>query len=118
THNGLLSARGRLDFRPSVSQNRGILANRGHPPVLATYRVLVPRVSEVGIDRGGVEVPVVGVPTATLTGWNLRRAPFADGELCELNGMFLPLPRTEAQAKAAGDPRPSLEELYKSHQGY
>jgi hypothetical protein len=75
-------------------------------------------VSEVGIDLGGVEVPVVGVPTATLTGWNLRRAPYADGELCELNGMFLPLPVTKKQAKAAGDPRPSLQELYKSHQGY
>jgi len=52
-----------------------ISTHRRHPPALATYRVLVPRVSEVGIDLGGVEVPVVGVPTATLTGWNLRRAP-------------------------------------------
>jgi hypothetical protein len=33
-----------------------------------------------------VELPVVGVPTATLVGWNLRRAPYAEGELCELNG--------------------------------
>src|SRR3989441_232108 len=118
TYNGLFNALGELDFGPSVSQNRGIITNWGHPPVLATYRVLVPRVSEVGIDLGGVEVPVVGVPTATLTGWNLRRAPYADGELCELNGMFLPLPVTKKQAKAAGDPRPSLQELYKSNQGY
>jgi len=118
TYNGLFNALGELDFGPSVSQNRGIITNWGHPPVLATYRVLVPRVSEVGIDLGGVEVPVVGVPTATLTGWNLRRAPFADGELCELNGMFLPLKVTKAQANKAHDPRPSLQELYKSHEGY
>jgi hypothetical protein len=118
TYNGLFNALGELDFGHSVSQNRGIITNWGHPPVLAAYRVLVPRVSEVGIDLGGVEVPVVGVPTATLTGWNLRRAPYADGELCELNGMFLPLPVTKAQAKAAGDPRPSLQELYRSHRGY
>jgi len=118
TYNGLFNALGELDFGPSVSQNRGIITNWGHPPVLATYRVLVPRVSEVGIDLGGVEVPVVGVPTATLTGWNLRRAPFADGELCELNGMFLPLKVTRAQANKAHDPRPSLQELYKSHEGY
>ena len=118
TYNGLFNALGELDFGPFVSRNRGIITNWGHPPVLAKYRVLVPRVSEVGIDLGGVEVPVVGVPTATLTGWNLRRAPYADGELCELNGMFLPLPVTKKQAKAAGDPRPSLQELYKSHQGY
>src|SRR5438132_8157537 len=108
TYNGLFNALGELDFGPLVSQNRGIITNWGHPPVLATYRVLVPRVTEVGIDLGGVEVPIVGVPTATLTGWNLRRAPYADGELCELNGMFLPLPVTKAEAKAARDPRPSL----------
>lgn len=118
TYNGLYNALGELDFGPFVSQNRGMITNWGHPPVLATYRVLVPRVNEVGIDRGGVELPVVGVPTATLTGWNLRRAPFADGELCELNGMSLPLPVTEDAAQAAGDPRPSLEELYGSHGGY
>ncbi|TMB21482.1 MAG: hypothetical protein E6J65_15710 [Deltaproteobacteria bacterium] len=118
TYNGLFNALGELDFGPLVSQNRGIITNWGHPPVLATYRVLVPRVTEVGIDLGGVEVPVVGVPTATLTGWNLRRAPYADGELCELNGMFLPLPVTKAEAKAARDPRPSLQELYKNHEGY
>lgn len=118
TYNGLYNALGELDFGPAVSQNRGIITNWGHPPVLAAYRVLVPRVSELGIDLGGVEVPLVGVPTATLTGWNLRRAPYADGELCELNGMFVPLNETKAEAKAAGDPRPSLEQLYKSHDGY
>jgi len=118
TFNGLYNALGELDFGPFVSQNRGVITNWGHPPVLAPYRVLVPRVNEVGIDLGGVELPVVGVPTATLTGWNLRRAPYADGELCELNGMFLPLPVTEDAAKAAGDPRPSLKELYGSHRGY
>jgi hypothetical protein len=112
--NGLYNAVGELDFGPTVSQNRGVITNWGHPPVLAAYHVLVPRANEVGIDLGGVELPVVGVPTATLVGWNLRRAPYAEGELCELNGMFLPLPATEQQ----GDPRPSLKELYGSHEGY
>jgi hypothetical protein len=31
------------------------------------------------LDRGGVKVSQVGVPIATLTGWNLRRAPYVDG---------------------------------------
>jgi len=118
TYNGLYNALGELDFGPSVEHNRGIITHWGHPPVLARYRVLVPRVNEIGIDRGGVQVPLVGVPTATLTGWNLRRAPYADGEVCELNGMYLPLLETQAEARAAGDPRPSLQELYKTHRGY
>lgn len=33
------------------------------------------------LDRGGVKVPQVGVPIATLTGWSLRRAPYVDGDL-------------------------------------
>src|SRR5207253_1756549 len=45
TYNGLFNALGELDFGPLVSQNRGIITNWGHPPVLATYRVLVPRVT-------------------------------------------------------------------------
>jgi len=118
TYNGLFNALGELDFGPGVSHNRGIITNWGHPPVLAAYHVLVPRENAVGIDRGGLELPVVGVPTATLTGWNYRRAPYADGELCELNGSYLPLPVTKADATAAGDPRPSLQELYGTHEGY
>jgi hypothetical protein len=118
TFNGLFNALAELDFGPHVSHNRGIITNWGHPPALATYHVLVPRENAVGIDRGGLELPVVGVPTATLTGWNYRRAPYADGELCELNGSYLPLPVTKAEAQAAGDPRPSLQELYGNHEGY
>jgi hypothetical protein len=118
TYNGLFNALGELDFGPGVEQNRGVISNWGHPPSLATYRVLVPKVDELGIDRGGVKVPQVGVPIATLTGWNLRRAPYVDGDLCELNGMYLPLAETREAARAAGDPRPSLQDLYKSHKGY
>jgi len=118
TYNGLFNALGELDFGPGVEQNRGVISNWGHPPSLATYRVLVPKVDELGIDRGGVKVPQVGVPIATLTGWNLRRAPYVDGDLCELNGMYLPLAETRDAARAAGDPRPSLQDLYKSHKGY
>jgi Alpha/beta hydrolase domain len=118
TYNGLYNALGELNFGPFVSRNRGVITNWGHPPVIARYDVLVPKVNSVGIDRGGVQLPVVGVPTATLTGWNLRRAPYADGEVCELNGMFVPLHTTEDQAEKAGDPRPSLEKLYRTHRGY
>ncbi|MCP3987132.1 MAG: hypothetical protein GY723_22325, partial [bacterium] len=32
----------------------------------------VPRVDELGIDLGGINQPIVEVPVATLTGWNLR----------------------------------------------
>ena len=71
-----------------------------------------------GLDLGGLRGPKAGVPTATLTKWNLRRAPLSEGDLCGLNGMFLPLAETDSQAAAAGDPRPSIQALYATHDGY
>lgn len=112
------NAAGERDFGPRVTQNQGIITNWGHPPVIARYQVDVPKVNAVGIDQGGVDVPVVGVPTATLTGWNLRRTPFTASDLCDLSGMSLPLHITADQADLTGDERPSLEELYGSHDGY
>lgn len=117
-YNGLYNDAGERDRGPLVDGNRGIIDHWRNPPILADYDVLVPAVDEVGIDLGGVELPTVGVPTATLTGWNLRRAPYTEGDLCSLSGMYLPLPETAEEADAAGDPRPSLEELYGTHGGY
>jgi alpha/beta hydrolase family protein len=114
---GVYNAVGEKDYGPGVSGNRGVITN-WHPAFIATYDVLVPRSDPLGIDVGGLRVPNAGVPTATLTGWNLRRAPYMDGDLCGLNGMFVPLPETDAQAASSGDPRPSLETLYGTHAGY
>jgi hypothetical protein len=111
------NAMGEKDYGPGVRENRGVITN-WHPSFLASYEVLLPKVDEVGIDLDGVRVLQAGVPIATLTGWNVRAAPYAEGDLCGLNGMYLPLPETTQDAAAAGDPRPSLEELYGSHGGY
>jgi hypothetical protein len=117
-YSSLYNAAGERNFGPAVSQNRGIITRWRDPRVLARYQVHVPKVDAVGIDEGGVDVPVVGVPTATLTGWNLRRAPFTAGDLCDLTGMQVPLHPTTAQTDLTGDERPSLEALYGSHEGY
>jgi len=72
----------------------------------------------VGNDLAGIRQPEVAAPVATLTGWNTRTAEFTAGDLCDLTGMTVPLARTAAERIAAGDPRPSLEELYGDHDGY
>jgi hypothetical protein len=108
---------GEKDYGPGVSENRGVITN-WHPDFLASYEVLVPKTDELGIDLDGVRVPRNGAPIATATGWNVRAAPYTEGDLCGLQGMYLPLPETRAEAGASGDPRPSLEELYGSHGGY
>lgn len=82
------------------------------------HRVLVPKVDQFGNDVPGIRSPLVEAPIATLTGWNTRTPEFTGGDLCDLTGMTVPLYRTEAERRGAGDPRPSLEELYGDHHGY
>ena len=57
-------------------------------------------------------------PTATHLGWNLRKAGYAEGEICSLTGSTIPLARTKEERLAAGDRRPSLAERYPDHAAY
>lgn len=117
TYNGLLNGSGDRDFGPQVSNNSGIIANTD-AAVLSNHQLLVPKVDAVGNDLAGIRHPFVDVPTATLTGWSLRRPAFTDGDLCDAAGMMIPLRRTLAERTLAGDFRPSLQELYTDQAGY
>ena len=50
--------------------------------------------------------------------WALRRAEFGGNDGCEAAGQMIPFKATRQQREAAGDPRRSLEERYKNHDGY
>ena len=86
--------------------------------VASPYRPLVSRVGADGNEIAGIRLPDIDVPLATYTGWNLYKAPFPEGELCDRDGSYQPLAATRAEREAAGDPRPSLDELYGSHADY
>jgi len=60
-----------------------------------------------------VRLPDVAVPLATLTGWNLYRAPYPEGELADRDGSSVPLAPDRAMREARGDPRPSVAERYR-----
>ena len=92
-----------------------------HPPKPVDgkeYTVQLPLVDADGNDLGGLRSPEILAPIGTHTGWNLRRAPFAEGDFASLMGSFVPFPRTKADRDASGDPRLSLEERYPSHDAY
>ena len=114
---GLFNGSGERDFGPGVSGNKGIITKL-YPETLYPHRVLVPQVDAVGNDIAGIRHPFVSTPVATLTGWNTRTAEFGGDDLCDLLGSTIPLPKTRAAADVAGDPRPSLEELYGDRDGY
>jgi Alpha/beta hydrolase domain len=116
-YNGLFNGSGERDFGPRSGGNRGVIDNL-LPATLSAHQVLVPKVDGIGNEIAGIRVPAVAAPLATLTGWNLQASRVAEGDLCALVGSRVPLYARESERLAAGDPRPSLEELYGSHDGY
>ena len=90
------------------------------PPIHGrSYGTLVPAPDADGNDRGGVRLVELEVPLGTHTGWNERDPatgfPWADARF---DGSFEPFARTEAERRATGDPRPSLEARYPTRADY
>jgi hypothetical protein len=81
--------------------------------------VLVPQVDRDGIDLGGVRLPELAAPVATITGWNLR-APGrgAPEQLAEFYGSIFPFAKTRADREHTKDTRLSIEERYQSREAY
>ncbi|MGH8640576.1 MAG: alpha/beta hydrolase domain-containing protein [Burkholderiales bacterium] len=88
------------------------------PSTLQPYRPLVPQVDADGNETSGILLPDIAVPLGTYTGWNLYKAPFPEGELCDRFGTYVPFAATRAEREPKGDRRPSLEERYGDHAGY
>src|SRR5262249_57425014 len=106
-----------LDFGPDF--DNGILSN--YPPSVVgrpSYPIFVSKVDQDGNEIAGVRLPGVEAPIATTTGWALRATPTGGNDGCEANGQYIPFQTTKEQRKAIGDPRKSLEERYKDHDGY
>lgn len=110
-----------LDFGPLFRPEDESGVVTVEPPrvvVPSAYAVLVPQVDADGNDLAGVRSTAVQAPVATYTGWNLGRPGLWEDQLCPLQGSFIPFARTRAERVAAGDPRPSLEERYGTHEAY
>ncbi|HLI99534.1 MAG TPA: alpha/beta hydrolase domain-containing protein [Bradyrhizobium sp.] len=78
----------------------------------AAYPVFVPKTDADGRDIAGIHLPTLEAPAATHTGWNLRKAGFGEGELCDNNGTMIPFAATREERLKNNDPRPSMAERY------
>lgn len=117
TYTGVITTHYFLDYGPCF--DRGIVANL--PASLVdrpSYPIFVSKVDEDGNEVAGVRLPPVAVPLATTTGWALRRAGFGENDGGEGDGQHIPFAVTEEERLASGDPRPSLEERYGTHENY
>ncbi len=106
-----------LDFGPAFKPEGGTLT-QVPPKIGARYTIYVPKPNEDGLDIAGSHPIETRVPLGTHTGWNVRKEGFRAPSMCPLTGSFIPFAATKEQRMASGDPRKSLEERYRSHDGY
>jgi hypothetical protein len=107
----------RLDFGPRFA-SEGVADQvpplRGRP-----FETRVPAPDADGNDRGGVRFVELQAPLGTHTGWNPRAPqtgfPWATARF---DGSFVPFARTEAERRAGGDPRPSIEARYPTRNAF
>jgi hypothetical protein len=107
----------RLDFGPRFA-SEGIA---DHIPPLQgpAFETRVPAPDADGNDRGGVRLVELQVPLGTHTGWNQRASetgfPWATARF---DGSFVAFARNEAEGRASGDPRPSIESRYPTRSAF
>jgi len=106
------------DFKPVDGSG---VATNAPPPIRRVLPMYAPKVNEDGNELGGVPVALLDAPLGTYLGWNITAGgtrPFHQGEICNYVGGMVPFAKTAAERKANGDPRLSLEERYRDHDGY
>lgn len=114
---GVIHEAYRADYGPRWF-DEGVV-DRQPPELGPAYLSRVSQVDGLGNEMAGVRGVDLRVPLATYTPWNLRRGfSSSQDELTDFLGTFIPLSRTEEERQARGDPRPSIEVLYGTREGY
>ena len=80
--------------------------------------MLVPRTDADGNEVGGIPSVLQQAPLGSYLGWNVTASGYSKGRACGFAGGFIPFAKTAQQRLASGDPRPSLEERYGTHESY
>ena len=107
-----------LSYRAQYVRAQWIEQAMPVPRVRGDYPLFLPRAGADGNAIAGIHLPLLAVPRATYTGWNPIVGATGAQELCTQMGGTLPLAFTRAERHEAGDPRPSIEELYRSPDDY
>ena len=116
---GLLNPLYDYDFGSEFHYNdlSGVITKQP-PSVKQTLPALVPKVDSDGNDVAGVPSVLRQAPLGTYLGWNVTARGFEKDKICTLSGAYIPFAKTKAERLANKDPRPSLEERYRTHEAY
>lgn len=107
----------RVDYGPRFISD-GVVTQEP-PTVGEAFPILVPSVDSDGNETAGVRMPELQAPLATYTGWNLfNENSGPTHEISSMVGSYIPFPRTRAEREASQDPRPSVEDRYRSRAEY
>jgi len=91
------------------------------PDSAGRYVALVPATGDDNNDlpQSTLLPPMTAAPLASFVAWNLRSdASGASTELARLTAGWIALPATQQAARAAGDPRPAIDTLYRDADDY
>lgn len=110
------------DWRAAFPNVPGVIVphapNGFDGPQADAYTVLVPAVDVDGNENSGIRAPMVAVPLATYTGWNIRSRGYGYGAMHGFDGSTIPLPDRAEDAAMVGDPRRPIFERYSSIEEY
>jgi hypothetical protein len=109
-----------LDFGPNYRhEDESGIADRLPPAYLnQDYAILVPQVDpQTGLTLAGIRSVEARAPLGTSIEFNYVATP-GILDLSNLTGSYIPFHATTAARDAAGDTRPSLEQLYGTQAGY
>ncbi len=111
-----------LDWGPQFNALDGSGVPTLAPPrIKQVLPMFAPKVDADGNELGGVPVVLADAPLGTYLGWNITAGgarPFHEGQICNYVGGMVPFARTKTERESRGDPRLSLEERYRNHEGY
>ena len=110
------------DWGPQFNPQDGSgIASNAPPRIKQVLKMLAPKVDADGNEKGGVPVALLDAPLGTYLGWNITAGgekPFHKDQICNYVGGMIPFARTREERKANNDPRRSLQERYRTHDGY
>lgn len=107
-----------LGYRSQFARANWVEQAAALPRIAGAYPQFLPRAGIDGNAIAGLRLPQLAAPRATYTGWNPVAGADGPQDLCTQMGGTVPFAQTKAERLAAGDPRPSIEELYPTPDAY